>query len=303
MLATIERQAMKTTPGRRVLLLSAVFATGAAGAHAADPPPPPGWYTTGGLSYVLTSGNAGTSSLGLKAEVKRLWTNATFSLGGGLVRATANDPGRRAVGGPDQFDVESGPSVLNAARYNALAHYDRNVSERLGWETGLEFYRDEFSGLEGRTLALAGVRYLVANQKSFVFKTAAAATFAHQSDVVEDPLTSNSFVGARASADIEKTLGANSKYVMGLALDENLQDTDDLRIRFANALGVSMNKRLALQVGLLLLYDHQPSLVEIPLFDRVGVPSGLTVAAEAAKLDTTFTVSMVMNFGPRAATP
>ena len=246
------------------------------------------------MACVSAGGGVGTSSARAgKAAVKRLWTNATFSLGGGLVRAKANDPGRRALGSPDEFEVESGPSVLNAARYNALGRYDRNLSERLGWEAGLELYRDEFSGLEGRTLALAGLRYLVADQKSFVFKTALAATFAHQAEVVEDPLTANSFVGARLSADIEKTLGANSKYVMGLALDENLQDTDDLRIRFANALGVSMNKRLALQVGLLLLYDHQPSLVEIPLFGRDGVPAGLTVPVEAAELDTTFTVSVV----------
>jgi hypothetical protein len=64
-----------------------------------------------------------------------------------------------------------------------------------------------------------------------------------------------------------------------------------------------LSGRLALQLGLLLLYNHQPSLVELPLFDPAGSPTGLTVAARAATLDTTFTVSVVGTFAPRAAQP
>ena len=292
-----------TRYGRPASLLACILASSGSLAGAADPPPAPGWYSTSGFSFVMASGNSGTSALGLKAEVKRLWPNATFSVGGSVVRAEANDPGRRAVGDPRDFELETGPRVLKAAKYNAGAGYDRNVSDRLGWQAGVEFDRDKFSGLKSRSLALAGVRYLLANQKDFVFKTGLAATLAHQSELVDDPLTKNTFVGARLSADAEKTLGANSKYVGGLAVDENLQDTDDLRIRFANALGVSMSRKLSLQVGLLMLYDHQPSLLDLPLFDRQGVPTGLTVVADAATLDTTFTVSVVVSFGPRTPTP
>jgi hypothetical protein len=64
-----------------------------------------------------------------------------------------------------------------------------------------------------------------------------------------------------------------------------------------------MNKRLALQVGLLMLYDHQPALLEMPLFDRQGAPTGSTVLGDAAKLDTTFTVSLVVSFAPRTSAP
>lgn len=120
---------------------------------------------------------------------------------------------------------------------------------------------------------------------------------------MDDPATQNTFAGLRLTADAERTLGANSTYVGGLAVDESLQDTADLRVRFGNALAVSMSKRLALQAGLLLLYDHQPSLVELPLFDAQGTPSGLSVAGRAATLDTTFTVSVVPSFAPRAAAP
>jgi hypothetical protein len=56
-------------------------------------------------------------------------------------------------------------------------------------------------------------------------------------------------------------------------------------------------------MGLLLLYDHQPSLVALPLFAPAGTPTGLTVAARASTLDTTFTASVVVSFAPHAATP
>jgi hypothetical protein len=49
--------------------------------------------------------------------------------------------------------------------------------------------------------------------------------------------------------------------------------------------------------------DHQSSLVDLPLFERDGTPTGLSVFTEAAALDTTFTVSVVVTFAPQAATP
>jgi len=52
------------------------------------------------------------------------------------------------------------------------------------------------------------------------------------------------------------------------------------------------------QVGLQ-LYDHQPSLAELPLFDAAGAPTGRTVAARAATLDTSFIASVVVSFAPR----
>jgi hypothetical protein len=288
---------------RLTLLLTGLLAASAGPGRAADAPPPPGWYSTSGLSYVLAAGNSSASSLGFKLEVKRLWPKATLTFGAAGVRADASDPARRAIGSPDSFQVEAGERVLKAAKYNALANFDQRVTDRLGWTVGAEFDRDRFSGLSGRTLGLAGVSYLLANSKEFTLKTALAATITHQSEVVPDPATKDTFAGLRLSADAERKLGANGTYVGGVAVDENLQETSDLRVRFANALAVSMNKRLAVQLGLLLLYDHQPSLVDLPLFAPSGSATGLTVATRAATLDTTFTASVVVSFAPRAAAP
>jgi hypothetical protein len=290
-------------PSRPVILLVGMCAGAAVPVRAADPPSSPGWYSTSGLSYVMAAGNSSASSLGFKAEVKRLWPKATLTFAAAGIRADSSDPARRAVGVPDNFQIETGTRVLKAEKYNALAAFDRRVTDRFGWTVGAEFDRDKFSGLSSRTLGLAGVSYLLVNRKDFTFKSGLAATIAHQTEVVNDAATRDTFAGLRLSADAERKFGTGSTYVGGLAVDESLQDTDDLRVRFANALGVPMSRRLALQVGLQLLYDHQPSLVELPLFDPAGTPTGLTVGARAATLDTSFTVSVVVSFAPRGATP
>jgi hypothetical protein len=286
---------------RPALILALLVAT--ASAQAAEPPPPLGWYFNGGLSYVLAGGNSRASSFGVKADVKRLWTRSTLTLGAASIRASSSDPGRIAVGTPDDFEEEAGPKVLKAEKYAANGGFDRQISDRFGWQVGSEFLRDRFAGLDSRILGAAGVRYLFANRKDFVFKTGLAATIAHQSDVVDDPTVDDTFAGLRVIADLERRFGGASSYVGGLAVDENLNDTDDLRVRFANTLGVSMARKLALQVGLLLLYDHQPSLVDVPLFAPDGAATGLTLPVRAATLDTTFTVSFVVTLSPPAPTP
>ena len=297
------RMAGSTTPGRRVLPVLCLALGVVVPARAADAPPPPGWYSKDGLSFVMTSGNSSASTFGAKVELKRLWTKSTFAFFGSAIRSQSADPPRRAIGTPTDFQVENGETVLKAAKYNANTTFDRRVGERLAWQVGGAFERDTFSGISGRTLGLAGLSYLWANRKEFTFKTAADVTVTHQTEVVDDPATKDTFAGLRLSAEAERKFGANSSYVGGLFYDQNLQDGADSRLRFPSALSVAMNQRLALQVGLLLVYDHQPSLTEVPLFDPAGLATGLTVAARAVKLDTTVTVSIVVSFAPPAAAP
>ncbi|HEY2945633.1 MAG TPA: hypothetical protein VGN09_24585, partial [Vicinamibacteria bacterium] len=90
-----------TRPRRLTFLLAGILATTPSAVRAADAPPPPGWYSTSGLSYVMAAGNSRASSLGFKAEVKRLWPKATFTFAFAGVRADASDFARRAVGSPD----------------------------------------------------------------------------------------------------------------------------------------------------------------------------------------------------------
>jgi hypothetical protein len=124
---------------RSALLLAGLVAGTAGVSAAADAPPPLGWYSTSGLSFVMASGNSRASTLGARVEVKRLWSKSTFTVAGSAVRADANDPPRRAVGSAGDFEIETGPRVPKAAKYNAVTAFDRKVTDRFGWQTGAEF--------------------------------------------------------------------------------------------------------------------------------------------------------------------
>jgi putative salt-induced outer membrane protein YdiY len=274
------------------------------GAFAAEPPAP-GWYSTADLSFVLTAGNTRASTLGAKLTLDRRWVRTTWRNSAAFVRTAVGDPTRRAVGtSAANAELEDGPRVTKAEKIYADSNLERRVTERFFWNAGGTFDRDVFAGVESRLLAKGGVGYLWDNREFSRFATGVAATFTSQNDVVDDPATEDTFVGLQLNADAERRFGGTHQNVFAskLIVDENLQDTDDLRFNWDNSLSVAMNRRLALKFGVVLAFDNLPAFVEFPLF--IPTPQGLVesnilVPGRAEKLDMTATVALVINFTPR----
>ena len=81
-----------------------------------------------------------------------------------------------------------------------------------------------------------------------------------------------------------------------LVADENLDELADLRVDLINAIAVGMTSRLALKVSWQVLYDRQPSLVELPLIGSQGFLTGDTVFADLETFDNLLTFALVANF-------
>jgi hypothetical protein len=136
------------------------------------------------------------------------------------------------------------------------------------------------------------------------FRTDYALSYTKEEDVVAAPDVEDNFGGFRFSSKYEQKIGTGTTYVNELVLDENLNDTSDLRAAMLNSLAVAMSKRLALKVSLQWLYDHQPAFREIDLLDAppsppAPPPGGVkigTVLDQLDTLDTIFTTSLVVNF-------
>jgi putative salt-induced outer membrane protein YdiY len=296
---------------RRAARLAA-FAAGVLGAAAASPAAEaPGWYSTADLSFVLSEGNTRTNTLGLKGDLRHNWLRTSWRTNASFVRASVGEPTRRAIGNSAADAVlENGPRVTKAEKLFVDTDFMRRVTERFYWDVGGNLERDRFAGLNSRLLGKAGVGYIWENRENARFSTGVAATYTQQDEVIDDPETVDSFAGVQFNADGERRFGDTSQHVYSsqLVVDENLQATEDLRFNWANSLAVAMSRRLALKVGVQLTFDNQPQLVEFPLFVRT--PQGLaetsgTVAGRAEKLDTTATVSLVINLtpGPSGARP
>jgi hypothetical protein len=271
---------------------------------------PTGWTAKAGLSYVQTGGNAETSTLGFKLNAVHNWTRTFFTLEAGGVRSDTTFKTSFGVGSLEDFTVvEQERNEKTAENYFADLSLDRNVSDRFFWQAGLGYLRNTFAGLDSRFAGRGGVGYILTDPKSkgAQLKGAAFLTLTHQDEVVEDPDTDDTFVGARLMADFLVPFGKSS-FNSRVNFDENLQTTDDFRMAWWNSLGVTMTDRLGLQVSLLLLYDNLPALQPIDVYSSQagGLPVGAPVGqgfTRYGKWDSQFAVSFVLDIVPKKPAP
>jgi putative salt-induced outer membrane protein YdiY len=256
----------------------------------------PGTYASADLSYVLSSGNSSATSLGFKGDVTRRWARHSIGFAGGGLRASSSPDARYAVGTPDAFDVVVPDAELTAEYYFGRGRYDYRLSDRLYYSAGAGWERNRFSGIESRWLADTGVGYIFENSERTSFRGALGVTYTKESYTADTG--DSSFVGARAGWDFRQKLLDNATLTHTLLVDENLEDTDDLRLDSQLGLHVAMSSRLGLKVNWRLLWDNQPALAELPLLGPGGADTGLAVLAPFKKTDQGFSVSLVFSFAP-----
>ena len=282
----------------------------------------PGWYTSADLSAVVSNGNSDTINVGATLNVRRMWLRTSWTNVASFTRNDVRDPQRLAIINGTTATVEKGEYVAKSEKVFANTNFERRVTERFFWNLGGTFERDKFAGLNSRLTGVAGIGMLWQNTNGDGFiKLGVAGTYTGQDEVVDDPETENQFAGIRGTIDGEKRFGDQKQHVFtsNLIVDENLQNTDDLRMNWQNSLAAAISQKLQLKVGLVLAYDNAPQLVDLPV--TVALPGGAFRDADAAdiaritagndisivegklatpaeKLDLTFTASIVINFGP-----
>jgi putative salt-induced outer membrane protein YdiY len=249
-----------------------------------------GWKDVAELTFVLTSGNATSSTFGFKNTADYTWPNAAFKLSAGGVRARSGTVTRTATGTPDNFTVSKTTDTRTTAEsYFLKGRLDRNLSEALFAFGGAGWDRNTFAGVNNRYAFVGGAGRSWFAEDTRHLKTDLGLTYTIQDDVVKNPDVDDSFLGLRASYDYLRKLTDNTEFTSVLVADQNLNETSDLRTDWTNSLAVAMSDRLALKTSYQLLYDKTPALVAVPLGDdEVLVPLG--------KVDGVFTVAIVASF-------
>jgi putative salt-induced outer membrane protein YdiY len=248
------------------------------------------WENEAELAYAQTSGNASTNTLAASAKLSGEGGQNAFQIELGGIRASTTT--RRAVGTTGSFQEDTETDV-SAASYYAKARYDRTLDGIFvfaggGWE------RNTFAGFENRYSAVAGFGRTWVDVESGHFKTDIGGTYTVQKDVEPAPGADDAFGGLRLSIDAARSLTSTTDFTSTLVADQNLEETDDLRADWTNAVAVSISEGLALKVSYQLLYDHQPALVSLDLFDGAGTPTGTQVSVVGDKLDTVLAVALVI---------
>jgi putative salt-induced outer membrane protein len=254
---------------------------------------PAGWTGSGKLGVVATSGNTETQSVSGRVEADREWTTGTLRLEASALRAEQTDTTLRAVGPtPDDVTILSiSESEPTAESYAATAQYDRDLTERLfafgsvGWE------RDEPAGIADRFAVGLGAGHTWVEREDLDSRTGYGLTYTREegtSGIERD------FAGVRLSWDHRQDLTETTTYTHALVVNENLDDTDDLRADLLASIAVSMTERLALEVSGQLKYDAQPAFQAVPRELPDGTPAGDTVLVELEELDTVLSVALVV---------
>jgi putative salt-induced outer membrane protein YdiY len=257
----------------------------------------PGLYANADLSYVLTSGNSNAASLGFKGDVTRRYEKHSIGFAAGGLRASSSPDTRYAVGTPGDFELVVPDAELTAESYYARGRYDYKLSDRFFYTLGGGWERNRFSGIDDRWLVDTGLGYVVLNSDGTSLRGMVGITYTDEQYTVEDG-RDGSFVGARLGWDFRQKLLENATFTHTLIADENLEETDDLRVDAQFGLHVAMSKTLGLKVNWRLVWDNQPALAEVPLHTPGGIDTGLTVLAPYKELDQGLSVSLVFSFAP-----
>ena len=235
------------------------------------------WENSTELSFVSTGGNSSSSTLGLKSALTATGGRNAFKLEVGGIRGETTFRTLTATGTATDFTVnETTNSQLTAENYFARGRYDRAFGGAFAF-SGAGWDRNTFAAIHNRYAFVAGLGKAFADSETGRFKADIGLTYTIQKDVDPAPDVDEGFGGVRFGVDAMKRLSTSAEFSSTLIVDENVEETDDLRADWINSLSVSLSERLSFKTSLQLLYDKQPSLLSVWLLDAGGVPTGTNV--------------------------
>ncbi len=254
-----------------------------------------GTFFTAEFTAVWTAGNAESNTLGLATVLRNVWESAELKFEGGAVRSESSRKTRTAVGTTENFQIQEQTTTEKTAEaYYVRGRYDRQISERFFGFAGADWLRNTFAGIDSRILLAAGAGNSWVDSDRLRFKTDYSATYTFQEDVVENPFVKTKFPGVRFAYDLWAKLTGSTEFTSVLINDLNLDNTDDVRLDFTNAVTIAISSRLAFKPSLQLLWRNTPSLTEVSLVTTDGTPTSESVTVPLQKVDSFFKIALVV---------
>lgn len=283
------------------LLLAAL--AGPTALHADEPKL--GWADSAELTYVSTGGNSEAETLGFRNLLTHTWADARFSLEAAGLRAETTTKTFAVEGTFPTFRViEIEDSNVTAENYLLRARYEHDFAGAWYWFGGAGWERNQFAGFDSRTSIVGGAGRTWFAAGDDKWRTDLGLTYTREEStfrvrrgtrLVE---VSDESLGARFTSDYAKRLTPTTLFTNLLLVDENLDDSEDLRADMTTAIAVKMSERpaLALKASLQLLFDNQPGLIGVTVPGAPGSGGGGLVQFERDELDHVLSVALVVSF-------
>jgi putative salt-induced outer membrane protein len=250
------------------------------------------WKNKAELGLVVTSGNSESESFALSNEFEYAWDKAQLTIDASAIRVSntkrtaENVAGELVVTKIDETTVET---------YALSGKYRRALSERMFWYARAGWIRDVQAGIDSRYGVGGGFGYRFFETDRHSLLGEAGVDYTDESLVNG---ASDSFAGLRVGLDYARTLSETAEWTSELDVNGNLDDTDDLRAVWANAVTASLTTKMALKAGYTIKFDNRP-VVDFITTTEIDPGTGLPyepVPFEFDKVDTILSASLVINF-------
>lgn len=241
------------------------------------------WTNTADLSLVATDGNSQTLSWAVSDKFTYDWTNQQIMLEGSALRTETTARSLSNVGGNLQVDETK---TKTAEAYWVGGRFRQRIFMNLFAYTTGRWYRSELSGIQNRTAVSVGVGYLFFETPRHSLTAELGGDWTSEEPVQQD---SRDFFGAQAIFNYAYTITESSKFEWDVAVLENLDDTDDLRINSVAGVTAAISSVFALKVSYTLLFDNQP------VQQIVSAPPAPDAVFTFDKYDHRLAASLVMN--------
>jgi hypothetical protein len=297
----------------------------------ASEPLKPGWSNSADLSLVVTAGNSAVKTWGFTDELRHVWTDARFLFEANVVRSNKSDDRFFQVAPGLEFPVGGAPDnpptsfvipdpTLDVANYLVRGSYERTITQRMFWNTGASWDRNDDASILNRFIVHAGVGHKWVDRERRRFATNYGISYIDREEEKPDPEKDRRFPGARLGWDYMEGSNRGTTFDNKFAANVNLSDPSDYSINTTSALTVSVVGHVSLKVGLQWLYEHKPALepdLDVIAFVEVIDPDGIpgsgderfrTLSSGASKLvvgsadgrkdalDTIFRTALVVKF-------
>jgi putative salt-induced outer membrane protein len=232
------------TARRRIVVVScACLCLTVARAQAQQPsvsapaPPPPIVAGSAELSFVTTSGNTSTQSVGLSGDV-------------------VYRPGAWVLDNKASFVRNEATHVVSAKSFTALSRLSRDFRPGLSAFGQYDFQRNLFSGIVARQTVTAGISYQIVDSGPHLLRLDGGAGYANERQVGSPSLSTATMLGG---AFYRLKMSATSEVSEDARLFASLSHIRDRRFDQTLAVTAKMTALLSLKASYVLHYVHAPA--------------------------------------------
>ncbi len=209
------------------------------------------WESSLGFSFVSTSGNSDTQTIGFEFALKR--KPEPWGLDAGAYYLSSEDDGD-----------------TTAERYGARLRGERALSERWNVWAGLSGEHDAFAGYDLRTILGGGAAWTAVNGEKHELVFDGGLTWTSEDLIdVED----RDYLGGLLGLTWAWHPNEGTTIGERLVWFPNFDTTSDWRLRSETSVEAALSTKLALKLGYLVRYDNEP----VPGYDETDTTTTVSL--------------------------